>query len=142
MVLGALAALLEIEHDISVVGQALNGKVALQLTLAHKPDLLLTDIEMPEMSGLEVAAELKRQVASSRVIILTTFARVTQSLRSAKIRWPTISKALQVSPPSLRRVHMSGRSRSSVLRTAGVRVRRAMVSSRSCCMVRVPGNGL
>src|ERR1700759_2431415 len=75
MVLGALAALLEIEHDIRVVGQARNGKEALQLTLQHKPDLLLTDIEMPEMSGLEVAAELKRQGAASRVIILTTFAR-------------------------------------------------------------------
>ncbi|HEY3769674.1 MAG TPA: response regulator transcription factor [Candidatus Angelobacter sp.] len=75
MVLGALAALLEIENDIHVVGQAVNGKEALQLTLQHKPDLLLTDIEMPEMSGLEVAAELKRQGALSRVIILTTFAR-------------------------------------------------------------------
>lgn len=75
MVLGALAALLEIEHDIRVVGQAGNGKEALQLTLEHKPDLLLTDIEMPEMSGLEVAAELKRQAATARVIILTTFAR-------------------------------------------------------------------
>jgi two-component system response regulator DesR len=75
MVLGALAALLEIEHDISVVGQAVNGREALQLTLQHKPDLLLTDIEMPGMSGLEVAAELKHQGAVSRVIILTTFAR-------------------------------------------------------------------
>jgi two-component system response regulator DesR len=75
MVLGALAALLEIEPDITVVGQAHHGKEALLLTLQHKPDLLLTDIEMPEMSGLEVAAELKRQAVSSRVIILTTFAR-------------------------------------------------------------------
>jgi two-component system response regulator DesR len=75
MVLGALAALLEIERDIHVVGQARNGKEALQLTLQHKPDLLLTDIEMPEMSGLEVAAELKRQASTARVIILTTFAR-------------------------------------------------------------------
>ncbi|HET9283672.1 MAG TPA: response regulator transcription factor [Candidatus Angelobacter sp.] len=75
MVLGALAALLEIEHDIHVVGQARNGKEALQLTLQHKPDLLLTDIEMPEMSGLEVAAELKRQASAARIIILTTFAR-------------------------------------------------------------------
>src|SRR6266700_1928537 len=75
MVLGALAALLEIEHDINVVGQAHNGKEALQLTLQHKPDLLLTDIEMPEMSGLEVTAELKRQGFPSRVIILPTFAR-------------------------------------------------------------------
>jgi two-component system response regulator DesR len=75
MVLGALAALLEIEDDISVVGQAHNGREALKLTLQHKPDLLLTDIEMPEMTGLELAAELKRQGTAARVIILTTFAR-------------------------------------------------------------------
>ena len=75
MVLGALAALLEIEDDISVVGQAHDGREALKLTLQHKPDLLLTDIEMPKMTGLELAAELKRQGAATRVIILTTFAR-------------------------------------------------------------------
>ena len=75
MVLGALAALLEIAGDIHVVGQARNGKEALQLTLQHKPEILLTDIEMPEMSGLEVAAELKKRGSASRVIILTTFAR-------------------------------------------------------------------
>lgn len=75
MVLGALAALLESEGDIEVVGQARNGMEALKMVRAHKPDLLLTDIEMPEMSGLEVAAELKRQESPVRVIILTTFAR-------------------------------------------------------------------
>lgn len=75
MVLGALAALLEIEPDLKVVGQARDGREALHLSLQHKPDVLLTDIEMPELSGLEVAAELKRQGSGTRVIILTTFAR-------------------------------------------------------------------
>jgi two-component system response regulator DesR len=75
MVLGALAALLEIEPDLRVVGQARNGREALQLVLQKKPDVLLTDIEMPEMSGLEVAAALKQRGASTRIIILTTFAR-------------------------------------------------------------------
>jgi two-component system response regulator DesR len=75
MVLGALAALLEIESDVHVVGQARNGREALQLTLQLKPDVLLTDIEMPEMTGLEVAADLKQRGASTKVIILTTFAR-------------------------------------------------------------------
>ncbi len=75
MVLGALAALLEIESDVRVVGQAGNGKEALQLTLQLKPDVLLTDIEMPQMTGLEVAAELKQRGSSTRIIILTTFAR-------------------------------------------------------------------
>ena len=75
MVLGALAALLEIEGDIAVVGQLRNGKEALAAVLTQKPDVFITDIEMPEMTGLDVAAELKRRRTGTRVIILTTFAR-------------------------------------------------------------------
>ena len=75
MILGALAALLEIERDLSVVGRAASGPDALAMTLREKPDVLLTDIEMPGMSGLDVAAELKSRGSRARVIILTTFAR-------------------------------------------------------------------
>jgi two-component system response regulator DesR len=75
MVLGALAALLEIEGDISVVAQVRNGKEAVDAVHAHQPDVLITDIEMPLMTGLDAAAELKRCRTSTRVIILTTFAR-------------------------------------------------------------------
>ncbi len=75
MVLGALAALLATEGDIEVVGQARNGSQALDLVLDSKPDVLLADIEMPEMTGLELAAEIKRQRIPVRVAILTTFAR-------------------------------------------------------------------
>lgn len=75
MILGALAALLEIERDLKVVGRASTGPEALEVTLREKPDVLLTDIEMPGMSGLDVAAELKARAGSTRVIILTTFAR-------------------------------------------------------------------
>ncbi len=75
MVLGALAALLEIEGDISVVAQSRNGKEALNAVLTHKPDVFITDIEMPEMTGLDVAAELQRHHTGTRIIILTTFAR-------------------------------------------------------------------
>jgi two-component system, NarL family, response regulator DesR len=75
MVLGALAALLEIEGDISVVAKARNGKEALDAVLAHKPDVFITDIEMPLMTGLDVAAELKRRRTGTRVVIVTTFAR-------------------------------------------------------------------
>jgi two-component system response regulator DesR len=75
MILGALAALLDIEHDIEIVGQARNGHEAVLLVARTKPDVLLTDIEMPGLSGLDVAAELRKQGTASRVIILTTFAR-------------------------------------------------------------------
>jgi two-component system, NarL family, response regulator DesR len=82
MVLGALAALLEIEGDISVVAQASSGGEALEAVLANRPDVFITDIEMPHMSGLDVAAELKRRRTGTRIIILTTFAR-TGYLRRA-----------------------------------------------------------
>jgi len=72
MVLGALAALLEIEGDIDVVGRAHDGESALAICQREKPDVLLTDIEMPRMTGLELAAAVRK---TTRVIILTTFAR-------------------------------------------------------------------
>jgi len=75
MVLGALAALLELEPDIAVVAAAANGRDALAAVLRLKPDVLVTDIEMPLMTGLELAAELKSAQPSTRTIILTTFAR-------------------------------------------------------------------
>jgi two-component system response regulator DesR len=75
MLRGALAALLDLEPDISVIAQATNGHEALKLARLHTPDVIVTDIEMPERTGLELAADLKQADAKSRVIILTTFAR-------------------------------------------------------------------
>jgi two-component system response regulator DesR len=75
MVLGALGALIDIEPDLEVVGQAPSGTEALKAALSLRPDVVFTDIEMPGLSGLELAAELRRQGSSARVIILTTFAR-------------------------------------------------------------------
>ena len=75
MILGALAALLEIENDLEVVGQAATGPEAVALVTRMRPDVLLTDIEMPGLSGLDVAAELRATGKVTRVIILTTFAR-------------------------------------------------------------------
>jgi two-component system response regulator DesR len=75
MVLGALAALLELEPDIEVVGRARDGEEALEMAATAKPDVVLTDIEMPRRTGLELAAELKRRAHPARVVILTTFDR-------------------------------------------------------------------
>ncbi len=75
MMLGALGVLLGLEDDLEVVGTALDGDEALRLVVSLTPDVLLTDIEMPGLSGLDVAAEIRRQGLSTRVVILTTFAR-------------------------------------------------------------------
>ena len=78
MVLGALAALLDLEDDLEVVGRAKDGAEALELIASHRPDIVLTDIEMPGMTGLDLATALrdtKNTDASPAIIILTTFAR-------------------------------------------------------------------
>jgi len=75
MVRGALAALLELEPDLQVVAQAANGREAERLTRELRPDVAVTDIEMPEWTGLEFAAALKESNSRTSVIILTTFAR-------------------------------------------------------------------
>ena len=75
MILGALAALLDIEDDLEVVGQARTGAEAIELALRERPDVVLTDIEMPGLSGLDVAAELRARGSNARIVILTTFAR-------------------------------------------------------------------
>lgn len=79
MVLGALAALLDLQPDIQVVAQVEDGEAGLAAVLEHRPDVLVTDIEMPKMTGLELAAavneERKRGELPTRVVVLTTFAR-------------------------------------------------------------------
>jgi two-component system response regulator DesR len=75
MLLGALAALLDLEPDIVVCGRAANGREALTLIPQLHPDVIVTDVEMPELSGLSLAVEVRDRYPTVRVIILTTFAR-------------------------------------------------------------------
>jgi two-component system response regulator DesR len=75
MVLGAFARLLGLEPDLDVVAIAEDGPAALAAVLENDPDVLVTDVEMPGMSGLDVAAALRRDGARTRIVIVTTFGR-------------------------------------------------------------------
>jgi len=75
LVLGAISALLSLEGDLEVVGQATDGQAALELCRTLAPDVLVTDIEMPRLSGLDVAERLRAEASPVRVIIVTTFGR-------------------------------------------------------------------
>lgn len=66
-----LARLIGMEADIEVVGQAPNGKVAVGLCRKLMPDVLLTDIRMPEMDGIEATKLIKKEMPSVQVVILT-----------------------------------------------------------------------
>lgn len=75
MLRDALATLMSLEGDIRVAGAAATGREALDLVRHHRPAVLVTDIEMPGLTGLELAAQLKRDGADTRVLIVTTFDR-------------------------------------------------------------------
>jgi len=75
LVLGALATLLGLESDIEVVARVGDGAAALDAVRALKPDILLSDIEMPQMTGLDVAEAMAREGLAARVLIVTTFGR-------------------------------------------------------------------
>jgi len=83
MLLGALASLLDLEDDITVIGKATNGEEAVQLVHSLQPDICIMDIEMPAKSGLDAAEELKN-TSNCKVIILTTFARTGYFERALK----------------------------------------------------------
>jgi two-component system, NarL family, response regulator DesR len=118
MVLGALAALLEIERDIEVIGRARDGKEAIDLVVAQRPDVLLTDIEMPHLSGLEVAAEIARRALPTRVIILTTFARsgyLRRALDAGATGYLLKDSPSEALANAIRTVHAGGRAVDPVL---------------------------
>lgn len=75
MILGALASLLQLEEDIEVVAQVADGAEALEAIKANLPDICILDIEMPVMTGLEVAERVKKEGLPCKMMIVTTFAR-------------------------------------------------------------------
>lgn len=75
MLNSALAMLLDLEDDFSVVGTETDGQAALEKVITLKPDVAILDIEIPGLSGLEIAKQLRLMKLDIKIIILTTFAR-------------------------------------------------------------------
>lgn len=68
-----MRTLLSLEPDLQVVGEAGNGAEGVQQALALRPDVLLMDIRMPGMNGVEATREIRRALPGTRVLVLTTF---------------------------------------------------------------------
>jgi DNA-binding NarL/FixJ family response regulator len=68
-----LRMMLEAERDIEVLGEAIDGATALEAARAHDPDVLLMDIRMPGLDGIEATARLTAANAHTRILVLTTF---------------------------------------------------------------------
>lgn len=113
MVLGALAALLGLEDDIEVCAQAQDGAEAFRVVRELQPDVLLTDIEMPGLTGLELAEAVKQELPAVRVVILTTFARpgyLQRALGAGAAGYLLKDAPATELADALRRVHAGGRA--------------------------------
>lgn len=113
LVLGALSALLSLEDDLDVVGTASDGEAALNKVRELTPDVLVTDIEMPRLSGLDLAARVRLDFPNMRVIIVTTFGRTGYLRRALDVG--AKGYLLKDAPASelagaIRRVHAGGRA--------------------------------
>jgi len=113
MVRGALAALLRLEGGFEVVAEAGDGEAAWLAVQEMQPDLLVTDIEMPKLTGLELAQRVRDSAAATRVVILTTFARAGYLRRAldACVRGYLLKDAPSDQlATALRQVHAGGRA--------------------------------
>ena len=72
---GALISIMELEEDLHIVGEAADGEEAWALIEKERPDVCILDIEMPYLSGLEVAAKIRHHNYPCKIMIMTTFAR-------------------------------------------------------------------
>ncbi|MEO8742535.1 MAG: response regulator transcription factor, partial [Lysobacteraceae bacterium] len=118
MVRGALSALLEMESDIEVVGSVCDGEAAWrELQILQKldalPDVIVSDIEMPNLTGLELAQRIRDNDLPVKVIIVTTFARsgyLRRALDAGVAGYLLKDAPAEKLAEALRQVHRGGRS--------------------------------
>jgi DNA-binding NarL/FixJ family response regulator len=77
-----IAALIADELDMTVVGEATNGREAIQQFRAHHPDVTLMDLQMPEMNGLDAMIAIRAEFPEARIIVLTTYTGDVQARRA------------------------------------------------------------
>ena len=79
-----IAGLIGVQPDMVLVGEASNGRDAIQQFRTHRPDVTLMDLQMPEMNGLDALIAIRNEFADAKVIVLTTYAGDVQILRALK----------------------------------------------------------
>ena len=113
MLRGALAALLGLERDIEVLGACGDGESAWRELQRLRPDILVTDIEMPGPTGLELAQRIQRHGLPAKVVIVTTFARggfLRRALDAGVAGYLLKDAPAEQLADALRQVHRGGRA--------------------------------
>lgn len=113
MVRGAIAALLGLESDIEVLGSVADGESAWRETGRLKPDVVVTDIEMPHLTGLELAQRIREAKLEVKVVIVTTFARpgyLRRALQAGAMGYLLKDAPASRLAEAIRTVHRGGRA--------------------------------
>ena len=79
-----IAALIAIQPDMVLVGQASDGREAIQQFRTHRPDVTVMDLQMPEMNGLDALIAIRNEFPNAKIIMLTTYKSDTQIIRALK----------------------------------------------------------
>ena len=79
-----IAAVLEGQPDMVLIGQASNGREAIESFRQHRPDVTLMDLRMPDMSGIEAITAIRAEFPNARIIVLTTYAGDVQAAGALK----------------------------------------------------------
>jgi Response regulator containing a CheY-like receiver domain and an HTH DNA-binding domain len=79
-----IAALLATQPDMQLIAEGTNGRDAVRQFRAHRPDVTLMDLQMPDMSGLEATIAIRAEFPEARIIVLTTYAGDVQVVRALK----------------------------------------------------------
>ncbi len=142
---GALSGLLGLEPDLQIVAEAGDGDAAWTAVKQHQPNLLLTDIEMPGLTGLDLAVKVQEAKLETRVVIVTTFARGGYLRRAleAGVRGYLLKDApVETLARALRDVHRGGRAIAPELAVDAWREDADPLTDRERAVLRLAGEGL
>ena len=103
--LGMLVSLID---EVEVVGSASNGAEAVRLAEAHRPDVILMDLRMPDVDGVAATADLRERLPGARVLVLTTYAddtAILSALRAGAVGYLTKDASAEQIETAIRAVH-------------------------------------
>jgi DNA-binding NarL/FixJ family response regulator len=103
-----IARLIEHQSDMQLIGEASNGREALEQFRTHHPDITLMDLQMPEMSGIDAISAIRGEFPDARIIVLTTYVgdfQVTRALKAGARGYLLKSMLRQELLQTIRAVH-------------------------------------
>lgn len=144
MVRGALAALLSLEHDIIIVGEAESVSSARKVVAENRPDIVLMDIELQDGSGIDVIAGLSPQYSDTRFIVITTYGKpgyLRAALDAGAVGFLLKDSPATALAAAIRQVHAGARVVDPDLAVAALSLGPNLLTPRQRDVLRLTRNG-